>query len=79
MFDDIEEDIGRLGPKYTLGVFIFKVQMGNDAMQSPDDLANALELAAVQVRNRMEYPQDILDANGNVCGDWRIHPYDAQR
>jgi hypothetical protein len=76
MFDDIEEDIGRLGPKdYPLGTFLVSVQMGNDAMQSPDDLASALELIATQVRNRMEYPLPIMDINGNPCGEWRIVPY----
>lgn len=55
-----------------LGTFIMKVELGNAAMQSPDDLASALELVAVQVRNRMEYPMPVLDANGNACGEWTV-------
>lgn len=57
------------------GQFFMKVELGNAAMQTPDDLARALEHVAVQVRNRMEYPLPVVDANGNRCGVWTVVPY----
>lgn len=74
MFDDIEEDLGRFGPKAYLGTFILKIELGNSAMSDPDDLADALERVAAQVRNRTEYPQFIADENGNSCGYWEVIP-----
>lgn len=58
------------------GTFLMKVELGNDAMQTPDHLADALELVAVQVRNRMGYPMPVFDVNGNSCGFWEAVPSD---
>lgn len=90
MFDDIEGDERNFGGSEIVhgednadafgidGTFIMKVELGNAAMQTPDDLARALELVAVQVRNRMEYPLPVVDANGNSCGFWEVTPYDLR-
>lgn len=60
-----------------LGTFLMKVELGNAAMSDLDHLADALELVAVQVRNRMEYPMPVLDINGNTCGEWTVIPYES--
>ncbi len=57
--------------------FILKIDLGNDAMQSDDNIAWALR----DVAHRIEYdgiyykPQKrILDQNGNVVGHYEVIP-----
>lgn len=62
-----------------MSTFSLTIRMGNEAMQTPDDLAEALEAVAALCRERAVYPQTIRDRNGNTVGDWVIEadPYEA--
>lgn len=55
------------------------IRTGNDAMQSGEDLAEALERAAKHVRYLGSEPlpepvsaQRVLDRNGQTVGSWHI-------
>ena len=53
--------------------FTLRIKMGNDAMQTPEDVANRL----LAVANRLNYGMDrqsgkILDYNGNKVGEWEF-------
>ncbi len=51
--------------------FILDITMGNDAMQSGDDVRNALE----DVGHKLNLDQEagiIRDINGNTVGEWRF-------
>jgi hypothetical protein len=58
----------------TLGTFRLYIELGNDAMQGPSDLAEALRDIADKVEVRAEYPQKIMDVNGNTVGEWTVEP-----
>lgn len=55
-------------------VFVLKITLGNDAMKSADDIAEALRNAAL----RISYIGDcstfgvVHDLNGNTVGGWEI-------
>lgn len=55
-----------------MGEFVLKIKLGNEAMQSAEDVAYALR----DLANRLEdsYPTDgsIVDTNGNVVGYWTL-------
>lgn len=61
--------------------FTLEIELGNDAMQTSDDVAKVLEAVADRLVKR-EYLEDmevletvtkgIKDANGNTIGSWRI-------
>ena len=51
--------------------FTLRIEMGNEAMQTPEDVAESLR----DVANRLNYGADsrsgkIRDYNGNVVGEW---------
>lgn len=51
--------------------FTLRIEMGNAAMKTPEDVAESLR----DVANRMDYCMgsqsgEILDYNGNVVGEW---------
>lgn len=50
-------------------LFQLKINMGNDAMQHPDDVANSLESIAKDLRNGVGGGR-IRDLNGNSVGDF---------
>ena len=54
-------------------VFRLQIEMGNDAMQSRDDVALALK----QLARRTDFDRNdagkIRDANGNTVGEWGFH------
>ena len=50
--------------------FTLRIKMGNEAMQTPEDVADVLREAANDVLF-MDYDA-ILDMNGNKVGDWRF-------
>lgn len=55
--------------------FTLIINIGNDAMSTPDDVADALERVAEKIR-RCNIEQDfngpIMDLNGNKVGVWGI-------
>jgi hypothetical protein len=63
----------------SLAKFELSVELGNDAMQTPKQLATVLRKVANMIEKN-EYTFDdpnvrgILDANGNVVGFWKIEP-----
>lgn len=59
--------------------FLLEIDMGNEAMQGPDDLAHALDRTAKRIASgeMALHPHDgdtakIRDANGNTVGSWRL-------
>lgn len=51
--------------------FTLRITLGNDAMQTPEDVGEVLRAVA----NRLDYVMDrsngeIRDYNGNVVGEW---------
>jgi hypothetical protein len=61
-----------------------EIRTGNAAMLTGEDVAAALETAALQVRESFEYDEvvaqharAILDVNGNRVGQWKVHATDS--
>lgn len=57
----------------TMSKFTLRIEMGNEAMQTPEDVGDALWAVA----NRLNYGIDlqsgkILDYNGNTVGEWEF-------
>jgi hypothetical protein len=55
----------------------FKIQiiLGNEAMRSPDDVANALHDLALKLEDlgwQVWQPQAIKDRDGNTVGQWEV-------
>jgi hypothetical protein len=50
-------------------MFALYIELGNDAMCSPDDIAEALEKVAKKVRGGATDGR-IVDVNGNVVGEF---------
>lgn len=53
--------------------FTLRIEMGNAAMKTPEDVAESLRAVA----NRLDYGMDrqsgkILDYNGNKVGEWEF-------
>lgn len=62
-----------------MGQFTIQIKLGNEAMQTPDDIAGALEETAQKlVRRQSQYDPatadegPIIDLNGNTVGVWRV-------
>jgi hypothetical protein len=53
----------------TVRRFVVKIEMGNIAMQTSDDIAEALIDVAAQLK-RGKLAGSIVDANGNTVGDY---------
>jgi hypothetical protein len=66
-------------PRMKWPVFKLEINMGDDAMQSGADIANALRRTADRIahipvekmREKDSFPP-IFDANGNNCGTFKI-------
>lgn len=55
------------------GTFVLKIELGNDAMRTPRNLADALVLVAVKLKHVKGITQgNILDINGNSVGSWEV-------
>jgi len=58
--------------------FILKIDLGNDAMQTPYDIQDALKRTAKKIYDAdfnmddMKSGCKILDLNGNTVGSWQI-------
>jgi hypothetical protein len=57
--------------------FNLHIEMGNDAMSTLDDIAEALEHAADRLRSDHRWSPDdaegsIVDRNGNTVGNWKV-------
>lgn len=53
-----------MGKKFTL-----TINLGNEAMQTGEDVAEAVALAVYSIEQQ-EGPGRIYDANGNQVGEW---------
>jgi hypothetical protein len=53
-------------------MFTLKIRLGNDAMQDPADVAEALERVARELRDSGFRPTRIKDLNGNTVGEWKL-------
>ena len=51
--------------------FKLEIRLGNDAMQTHDDIANALEEVATKVHNGCTHGY-VRDINGNTVGDFSV-------
>ena len=54
--------------------FTLEIELGNDAMQTEDDVARALKEVAKNIRNHGfdDATEGIFDLNGNKVGEWRL-------
>jgi hypothetical protein len=58
-----------------MSTFVLKIQLGNEAMQTREDIAWALERASRMVRHEHTHICDgakIRDDNGNIVGSYKI-------
>ena len=56
-----------------MGEFVLRIQLGNDAMQTADDVADALASVADRLfRGEPWDGQGIRDRNGNTVGSWNL-------
>lgn len=54
--------------------FTLRIDLGNDAMQTPTDVANALRVLADRLDGGVwgdGTSESIRDENGNTVGDWK--------
>lgn len=56
-------------------MFTLKIALGNDAMNSPEEVAAALRAVADRL-DAGRTQGTILDANGNTVGTWDLIPAD---
>jgi hypothetical protein len=57
--------------------FTLEIELGNDAMQTNDDIAKSLQTLAHRLSQMHRDPVDgdkwnIRDANGNTVGKWEV-------
>lgn len=52
-----------------MDTFKLKIELGNDAMQTPEDVADALEKVVRDLRNGVRN-RNIYDENGNKVGEF---------
>ena len=52
--------------------FKLKIELGNDAMQTPEDVAEALEGVASRLKNTGRREGAIFDTNGNKVGAYEF-------
>ena len=55
--------------------FILTIDLGNEAMQTSDDVVRAIQSTLRGISNRAAYPGDwdgIRDVNGNKIGTWKF-------
>jgi hypothetical protein len=53
--------------------FKLTIQLGNEAMQTPFDVAHALEALSVRISNTTRDYGNVFDDNGNNVGTWSIN------
>ena len=53
--------------------FELKVELGNEAMNEPRDLAKALRTVAAELEDGEQFGGDIADDNGNTVGTYAFH------
>lgn len=53
----------------SMDTFKLKIELGNDAMQTPEDVADALEKVVRDLRNGVRN-RNIYDENGNKVGEF---------
>jgi len=53
-------------------VFVLKIRLGNEAMQTSTDIALALQ-EVVDEMLQTNHPGNILDVNGNIVGDYGVY------
>jgi len=57
--------------------FTLSIDLGNEAMETPDDVATVLESIADRCRTHSAvapgHTQSIMDLNGNRVGSWKFH------
>jgi hypothetical protein len=76
-FIDIQAFLGCDEPKVRNMKFFIKIEIGNDAMDSHQNLANAIKKVAERIESEQydihpddEYEIPIVDENGNTVGKW---------
>lgn len=52
--------------------FVLKIKLGNEAMQTRGDIANALKDTAECVQCDILQSGKIMDLNGNLVGSWSV-------
>lgn len=59
-----------------MDIFVLRIRLGNDSMNSPSDVSKALSQTAVDVLfDWNNFGKLILDENGNSVGSWSIHAH----
>lgn len=55
--------------------FTLNIKLGNDAMQTPEDIAEALRKVANALDDGFLSTSNhgILDVNGNTVGEWKLN------
>ena len=70
---DPDDDDRFCGDCTPLESFRLTIKLGNDAMQTALDVAQAIEAVARRLRESSGHDQGrIMDANGNSVGSWAI-------
>ena len=54
------------------GTFVLRIELGNDAMQTLDDIARALERTAEHLHVTYATQGRIYDENGNGVGSYEV-------
>lgn len=59
---------------YGGGSFVLRIELGNDAMRTADDVSRTLTKIAARLRGRDwdEWTEKILDDNGNSIGNFTL-------
>lgn len=55
-----------------MGEFVLKIKLGNEAMQSAEDVAWALRHLAHRLEEPGPTSGKVMDLNGNVVGSWTL-------
>jgi hypothetical protein len=55
-------------------IFKLEIEIGNDAMQTPEDIARALRIVALNLEIKGAYNGLIIDGNGNCSGRFEFIP-----
>lgn len=57
--------------------FTLEIDLGNEAMLTPSDVAGAVSTVAKALNARdfhVGHTSSLMDSNGNRVGSWRLHP-----
>lgn len=63
---------GNYGPKAMTGRLVLRIELGNDAMQTREQLSRAIRHVATRMTIAEHTEGRIRDENGNTVGDWEI-------